>query len=218
MQTAAPRGGNLTPRSGTADANERRGADDQAFRADLATTDIAYFVYTGIDFRQRRVNRREVLARLGGERRYVLPLESNGRAFRVVLVVAACRALVRTGDDGGELPLKLREPVTRLVAIGRQAHLRGTLVSHFGGLSFKVTIPSAGETKCAGSSGIVKVMTRSAAKSFPVTVTQLPVTRCEICQRTVAYRPGEASEALTKHYKLQHKDALGEKPAEPGED
>jgi hypothetical protein len=81
-----------------------------------------------------------------------------------------------------------------------------------------VTIPSAGENKWAGSSGIVKVMTRSAAKSFPVTVTQLPVTRCEICQRTVAYRPGAASEALTKHYKLLHKDALGEKPAEADED
>ena len=105
-----------------------------------------------------------------------------------------------------------------LVAIGGQPGLCGTRVSHLRRLSFKVTIPSAGETKCPGSSGIVKVMTRSAAKSFPVTVTQLPVTRCEICQRTVAYRPGEASEALTKHYKLLHKDALGEKPREAEED
>jgi hypothetical protein len=56
-------------------------------------------------------------------------------------------------------------------------------------------------------------MSRSAAKNFPVTVTQLPVTRCEICQRTVAYRPGEASAALTKHYQLRHKDALGTTPA-----
>lgn len=52
-------------------------------------------------------------------------------------------------------------------------------------------------------------MTRSASKSFPVTVTQLPITRCRICQRTVAYRPGEAGAALTKHYELKHKDALG---------
>ncbi len=58
-------------------------------------------------------------------------------------------------------------------------------------------------------------MTRSAAKSFPVTVTQLPVTRCEICQRTVAYRPGEASAALTKHYQIRHKDALS--PATAGD-
>jgi hypothetical protein len=61
-------------------------------------------------------------------------------------------------------------------------------------------------------------MPRSAAKSFPVTVTQLPVTRCEVCQRTVAYRPGGASEALTKHYKLMHKDALGEMPTDANED
>ena len=52
-------------------------------------------------------------------------------------------------------------------------------------------------------------MTRSAAKNFPVTVTQLPVTRCEICQRTVAFRPGEASAALTRHYELRHQDMMG---------
>jgi hypothetical protein len=60
-------------------------------------------------------------------------------------------------------------------------------------------------------------MTRSAAKNFPVTVTQLPVTRCELCQRTVAYRPGEASAALTKHYELRHKDALGGPSADDAE-
>lgn len=57
-------------------------------------------------------------------------------------------------------------------------------------------------------------MPRSAVKNFPVTVTKLPLTRCEICQRTVAYRPGEASAALTKHYQLRHKDALGAPPAD----
>jgi hypothetical protein len=60
-------------------------------------------------------------------------------------------------------------------------------------------------------------MTRSAAKNFPVTVTQLPVTRCQICERTVAFRPGEASAALTKHYELRHKDALGTSPVEDSE-
>ena len=208
----------LAPPSGAANANEGRGAGGETFLADLAATGIAYFVYAGINFRQGRVNRREMLAGLGGERRYVLPLEGDRRALRVVLVVTARRPLARAGDDRGEVPLKLRQPVQRLVAIGGQTGLSGTRVSHLRHLSFKVTIPSAGETQCAGSSGIVKVMTRSAAKSFPVTVTQLPVTRCEICQRTVAYRPGEASEALTKHYKLLHKDALGEKPAEADED
>jgi hypothetical protein len=64
-------------------------------------------------------------------------------------------------------------------------------------------------------------MTRSASNRFPVTVTQLPVTRCNLCQRTVAYRPGEvgaASAALTKHYELKHKDALGGPPVPADED
>jgi hypothetical protein len=32
---------------------------------------------------------------------------------------------------------------------------------------------------------------------MPVTVTQLPVTRGQICHRTVAYRPGTLTEVLT---------------------
>jgi hypothetical protein len=42
-----------------------------------------------------------------------------------------------------------------------------------------------------------------------VTVTQLPVTRCEICQRTVAYQPGALSEVLTEHYRRAHPERLG---------
>jgi hypothetical protein len=57
-------------------------------------------------------------------------------------------------------------------------------------------------------------MPQSGAKNFPVTVTQLPTTRCEICQRTVAFRPGGASAALTKHYELRHKDKMGLSVAE----
>jgi hypothetical protein len=57
-------------------------------------------------------------------------------------------------------------------------------------------------------------MSTSRSRRFPVTVTYLPVTRCQICQRTVAYRPGEASAALTKHYELRHQDALGTSPAD----
>jgi hypothetical protein len=33
----------------------------------------------------------------------------------------------------------------------------------------------------------------SRSRRFPVTVTQLPVTRCQICDRTLAYRPGNIS-------------------------
>jgi hypothetical protein len=55
-------------------------------------------------------------------------------------------------------------------------------------------------------------MISSAPKRFPVTVTHLPVTRCQLCQRTIAYRPGEASAVLTKHYNEKHKDELGQVP------
>jgi len=41
-----------------------------------------------------------------------------------------------------------------------------------------------------------------------VTVTQLPVTRCQICRRTVAHRPGQASVALTEHYRRTHPEVL----------
>jgi hypothetical protein len=51
-------------------------------------------------------------------------------------------------------------------------------------------------------------MSRSESSKFPVTVTQLPVTRCEICGRTLAYRPGKASEVLTGHYTKMHPDAF----------
>jgi hypothetical protein len=52
------------------------------------------------------------------------------------------------------------------------------------------------------------VMTKSTSCSFPVTVTHLPVTRCQICHRTVAYRPGKISEVLTEHYRRAHPDTL----------
>jgi hypothetical protein len=52
-------------------------------------------------------------------------------------------------------------------------------------------------------------MSSSNSRRFPVTVTQLPVTRCEICQRTVAYRPGVLSKALTEHYRRAHPETLG---------
>jgi hypothetical protein len=51
-------------------------------------------------------------------------------------------------------------------------------------------------------------MSKSPSRRFPVTVTQLPVTRCQICHRTVAYRPGTITEALTGHYRRAHPEAL----------
>jgi hypothetical protein len=36
-------------------------------------------------------------------------------------------------------------------------------------------------------------------------VTKMPTVRCQVCQATLAYRPGaRASDVLTEHYQLQH--------------
>jgi len=51
-------------------------------------------------------------------------------------------------------------------------------------------------------------MSRSESHRFPVTVTRLPITRCEVCGQTLAHRPGQASAVLTEHYHRMHPDAL----------
>jgi len=56
------------------------------------------------------------------------------------------------------------------------------------------------------------LMSTSQARRFPVTVTHLPMTRCQICHRTVAYRPGTLSEVLTEHYRRAHPRELGVLP------
>jgi hypothetical protein len=48
----------------------------------------------------------------------------------------------------------------------------------------------------------------SPSRRFPMTVTHLPITRCEVCHHTVAYRPGTISEALTEHKRRAHPEAL----------
>jgi hypothetical protein len=47
------------------------------------------------------------------------------------------------------------------------------------------------------------------SRRFPVTVTCLRVTPCQIRRRTVAYRSGSLSEVLTEHYRRAHPEALG---------
>jgi len=54
----------------------------------------------------------------------------------------------------------------------------------------------------------MEAMSKSPSRRFPVTVTQLPVTRCQICHRTVAYRPGTVTEVLTEHYRRAHPETL----------
>lgn len=53
-------------------------------------------------------------------------------------------------------------------------------------------------------------MTSPKSRRFPVTVTRLPVIRCDICQQPVAYRSGTASEALTEHYRRAHPEELSQ--------
>jgi hypothetical protein len=60
-----------------------------------------------------------------------------------------------------------------------------------------------------GGAGSIEVMRNSRSRRFPVTVTHRPVTRCQICHRTAAYRPGNLSEDLTGHYRRAHPEAPG---------
>jgi hypothetical protein len=59
-----------------------------------------------------------------------------------------------------------------------------------------------------GGLALLDAMSNQSARRFPVTVSQLPVIRCEICKRTVAHRPGEASQVLTEHYRREHPEVL----------
>ena len=56
-------------------------------------------------------------------------------------------------------------------------------------------------------------MSKSPSRRFPVTVTQLPVTRCQICQRTVACRPGALSQTLTDDYRRVHPERWASPPS-----
>jgi hypothetical protein len=51
-------------------------------------------------------------------------------------------------------------------------------------------------------------MSKSNSERFPVTITRLPVSRCQICQRTFATRAGQASAVLTEHYRREHPEIL----------
>jgi len=52
-------------------------------------------------------------------------------------------------------------------------------------------------------------MSSSGSRRFPVTVTRFPVTRCQLCHGTIAYRAGALSEVLTEHYRRAHPGVLG---------
>ena len=60
----------------------------------------------------------------------------------------------------------------------------------------------------SGGHGITGSNEQVVFPPFPCHLTQLPVTRCQICHRTVAYRPGTLTEVLTEHYRRAHPEAL----------
>ncbi len=51
-------------------------------------------------------------------------------------------------------------------------------------------------------------MSKTNPYRFPVTVSRLPVIRCQVCQRTFACRDDAASAVLTQHYRREHPDVL----------
>lgn len=55
-------------------------------------------------------------------------------------------------------------------------------------------------------------MAASKTPRFPVTVTQLPLVRCAVCDRTLAHQPGAAGDVLTRHYTEKHPEVLGLAP------
>jgi hypothetical protein len=67
---------------------------------------------------------------------------------------------------------------------------------------------SAGEIVPDGMASWKQMSKSPLSRRFPVTITRLPVTRCQVCHHTVAYRPGAISEALTEHYRRAHPEAL----------
>jgi hypothetical protein len=58
-------------------------------------------------------------------------------------------------------------------------------------------------------------MSKSDSARFPVTVSRLPVSRCQICQRTFATRAGQASAVLTEHYLREHPDVVAAASGRP---
>lgn len=71
-----------------------------------------------------------MLTHLRDERGNMLPFVGDRGALRVMLVIAAGRALARAGDDRRELPFKLGDALKCLLAIGIQPRPGPFLVSH----------------------------------------------------------------------------------------
>jgi hypothetical protein len=55
-------------------------------------------------------------------------------------------------------------------------------------------------------------MKTPSSRRFPVTVSHLPVIRCQICLGAVPYRPGKVNAVRTEHYRRVHLDASASPP------
>jgi hypothetical protein len=99
------------PFAGAADTGEGRWAGGEALHPNWTAAYVAYFVCAEGNFPQCRVNFRQAGACLIASRRDVLPLERDGGAFGVVLVVAPGCAVARAGHDRAEVPFKFGDEV-----------------------------------------------------------------------------------------------------------
>jgi hypothetical protein len=106
------------------------------------------------------------------------------------------------------LPPQGRPPFSQAKSTQRGPHQAGQSQGS-GQSSSDAVRASCARQDHSGGAGSIEVMSKSSSRRFPVTITQLPVTRCQICHRTIAYRPGNLSEVLTEHYRRAHPEALG---------
>jgi hypothetical protein len=142
----------------------------------------------------REVNRRLLSALRRVEKRTRLRAEwtGSGHIYRFFdYVPKSTRPAARAGHGGGQ-PHQLRRNPNALSCMPRVGRQPGSVG--------KVTLTALASWD---------VTSKPSSRRFPVTVTQLPVTRCQICRRTVAYRPGRVSEVLTEHCCCAHPEALG---------
>jgi hypothetical protein len=68
------------------------------------------------------------------------------------------------------------------------------------------TIPALAAVTPAGA------MSKSDPARLPVTVARLPAGRCQVCQRAIPSRTGQASTAMTEHYRQEHPTSLPRRP------
>jgi hypothetical protein len=173
-------------------------------------------------------------------------LRANGRNLLTGAALIAGVALVIDGATGLALPaarvrVRADRVAARTVPAGRVLPITPgdgkcvTMRTTFGNRAYAYRLENSSATvakracrrqivKCmraqvdcpAPDVAICKAMSNTTPRKFPVTVSQLPVTRCKICRRTLAYRPGQASAVLTEHYRRAHPEELG--LSEPSEE